>query len=384
MTKTKWLAGLLIVIFLLASFSGITCAFVKKSSEPSELKVINEAWHTIFRDYVDKDKLDAKKLVQGAVRGMVEALKDPYSSYLDPELHQLELKKLKGKYSGIGAHVTMKEGRLRVVAPIAGSPAEKAGIKAGDIILEINGEPSSGMTLTEAVLKIQGPAGTVVSLLILHEGEDKPVRIEITRAEIKVKSVFTERYGDITYIKLTHFSESTPRELSSVLQDMPKATAGIILDLRNNPGGSLPAVVEVASQFLSQGVVVKVVDNKGQETALEVRKGGLATDLPLVVLINKGSASGSEVLADALRDHGRAKLAGSKTFGKGSVNAIRRLSDGSAIYLTAARWFTPSGKPIEGMGLTPDFPLELEEKELIDWAINYLRANVESKVLAGV
>jgi len=333
---------------------------------------------------VDRDKLDGKKLVQGAVRGMVEALKDPYSSYLDPELHQLELKMLKGKYSGIGAHVTMKEGRLQVVAPIASSPAEKAGIKAGDIILEVNGEPTSGMTLIEAVLKIQGPPGTVVSLLILHEGEDKPIRIEITRAEIKVKSVFTERYGDITYIKLTHFSESTPGELSSVLQDIPKTLAGIILDLRNNPGGSLPAVVEVASQFLSQGVVVNVVDNKGQKTALEVGKGGLATDLPLVVLINKGSASGSEVLAGALRDHSRAKLAGSNTFGKGRVSTIHRLGDGSAIYLTTARWFTPLGRPIEGVGLSPDFPLEMEGKELINWAINYLRTKVESKVLAGV
>lgn len=381
MAKMKGLFGLLIVVLLLASFFGANCAPVKKSSE---LEVVTEAWNIIFRDYVDKDKLEAKKLAQGAVRGMVEAIKDPYSSYLDPELYQLELKTFKGRYSGIGAHVTMKEGRLTVVAPIAGSPAEKAGIKAGDIILEVNGGPTSGMTLAEAVLKIQGPPGTVVTLLILHEREDKPVKIEIIRAEIKVKSVFPERYGDITYIKLTYFSENTPAELSSVLQDIPRTTKGIILDLRNNPGGSLHAVVEVASQFLNQGVVVQVVDNKGEKTALEVKKGGLAIDFPLIVLVNKGSASGSEVLAGALKDHGRAKLAGSKTLGKGSVNAIRPLGDGSAIYLTVARWFTPSGRPIEGVGLTPDFSLELEGKELVDWAINYLETKVGEAVLVGV
>lgn len=380
MLKTKSLFVLLIIVLLFVSLWGTNCT---SSKQVSGLETVNEAWQIIFKDYIDKDKLDTKKLSQAAIRGMVEAIKDPYTSYLDPEMHQLELRILRGKYHGIGAHVTMKAGRLIVIAPIADSPAERAGIKAGDTILEINGEPVSGMTLTEAVLKIQGPPGTTVNLLVLHEGETEPVKIGITRAEITVKSVFTERLANITYIRISYFSGTTATELISALEDMPGTTKGIILDLRNNPGGSLQAVVDVANQFLSQGVVVNVVDNQGKQTSLEVKGGGLATAPPLIVLVNKGSASGSEVLAGALQDHGRAKLAGSITFGKGSVNSIHSLRDGSALYLTVARWLTPSGRPIEGIGLTPDFPLNLEGDKLVDWAIKYLETKVIAEVVAG-
>lgn len=380
MVKSKSLFVLLIIVLFFASLWGTNCT---SSKQVSGLETVNEAWQIIFKDYIDKDKLDTKKLSQAAIRGIVEAIKDPYTSYLDPETHQLELRTLRGKYHGIGAHVTMKAGRLIVIAPIVDSPAERAGIKAGDTILEINDEPVSGMTLTEAVLKIQGPPGTTVSLLVLHEGETEPVKIEITRAEITVKTVFTERLANITYIRISYFSGTTAAELISALKDMPSTTKGIILDLRNNPGGSLQAVVDVASQFLSQGVVVNVVDNQGKQTSLEVKRGGLATEPPLIVLVNKGSASGSEVLAGALQDHGRAKLAGSTTFGKGSVNSIHSLRDGSALYLTVARWLTPSGRPIEGFGITPDFPLNLEGDELVDWAIKYLKTKVMAEVVAG-
>lgn len=370
MLKGKSLLVSLILVFLLVFLSG-ACTF--SANQSSGLDTVGEAWEIIFQDYVDTDKLDGEKISQGAIRGMIEAIDDPYSGYLAPDMYQLQLKSLEGVYHGIGAYVTMREGRLIVIAPIADSPAEIAGIRAGDEVLEIDDESVSGMTLVEAVLKIQGPLGTEVRLLVLHEGETEPIAITIVRAEIEVKSVFLEMHQDIAYIRITNFSKLTPSEFVSALEDMPSNTTGVILDLRNNPGGSLPAVVDVAGQFLEEGVAVSVVDNQGEETVLEVEEGGMATDLPLIVLVNEGSASGSEVLAGALQDHGRAKLAGSKTFGKGSVNLIRSLKDGSAIYLTVARWFTPSGRPIEGLGLTPDFPLELEGDELVDWALEHLQ-----------
>lgn len=381
MLKGKSLFVALAFVLLLVFLWG-ACA--SPSNQLSGLDTVNEAWGIIFRDYVDKDKLDSTKLSQGAIRGMIEAIDDPYSAYLDPEMYELQLKSLKGVYHGIGAHVTMKNGQLIVIATIADSPAERAGIRAGDKILKINDEPVSGMSLIEAVLKIQGPPGTSVNLSILHQGEAEPIVTRIIRAEIKVKSVFLEMRRDFAYIKLISFSETTPSELLSALKSMPGNTMGIILDLRNNPGGSLQAVIDVANQFLKEGVVVSVVDNRGQKTDLEVKGDGRATDLPLIVLVNGASASGSEVLAGALQDHARAKLAGSKTFGKGSVNSIQPLKDGSALYLTVARWFTPLDKPIEGLGLTPDFPLELEGDELVDWATEYLETQVRGKVMAEV
>ncbi len=389
MGKRKYLFGALIFILLLVFLWG-ACAFPfnqpfnQPYNQPAELDTLNEAWGIVFQEYVDKDKLDSEKLSQGAIKGMIEALDDPYSAYLDPETYQLQLKSLKGTYQGIGAHVTMKDGQLIVVAPIADSPAEKAGVRPGDKILNINDESTEGVSLVEAVLKIQGPQGTPVRLTILHEDEVEPVTITITRAEIKIKSVVLEMREDIAYIKLTNFTETTAAELITALQDMPNNTIGIILDLRNNPGGLLQVVVDVAEQFLKEGVVVNVVDNQGRKTTLEVKRGGLATDLPLIVLVNEGSASGSEVLAGAIQDNGRAKLAGKQTFGKGSVNSVLPLKDGSALYLTVARWFTPLDKPIEGVGLTPDYPLELEGDELVSWAIDYLETQVKVKVMAGV
>ncbi|MFC1992984.1 S41 family peptidase [Chloroflexota bacterium] len=368
MFKGKSIFVPLIIVFLLVLLS-VSCAF--PASQPSGLDTVDEAWEIISRDYVDKDKLDAEKISQEAIRGMLEAIDDPYSGYLAPDIYQMQLNSIKGVYHGIGAYVTMKEDQLIVIAPIADSPAETAGIRAGDEVIEIDGKPASGMTLAEAVLKIQGPTGTEVRLLILHEGETESIAVTIVRAEIAVKSVFLEMRQDVAYIRITNFSGLTPTELVEVLEGMPSDAEGIILDLRNNPGGALQAVVDVAGQFLEEGVVVRVMDNRGDESIMEVEEG-TDTGLPMIVLVNEGSASGSEVLGGALQDYGRAKLAGSKTFGKGSVNMMFPLKDGSALYLTFARWFTPLGRPIEGLGLTPDFPLELEGDELVDWALEHL------------
>jgi len=363
----------LMVIFALSFGAGCTLGAKTPPDSALGLEVVEQAWNIIFQDYVDRDRLDASTLSQGAIKGMLEALDDPYTSYVDAETYQLGLSSLEGKFEGIGAQVAVKDERLMIIAPIADSPAAKAGIRAGDIVLEINGMSTSGMGLAEAVLKIRGPEGEPVTLLILHQGETEPEAIEIVRAEIELPSVRFEMRGDIAYINISYFSERTNEELSPLLQSIAgEGATDIILDLRSNPGGLLDAVVSVVSHFLKEGVVVNVVDNQGRESALSVRAGEITTNLPLVILVNGYSASGSEVLAGALQDYGRAIIAGTTTFGKGSVNVMRQLRDGSGLYVTTARWLTPNGRLIEGEGLYPDYELELEGEDAVQWAIDYL------------
>ncbi len=346
------------------------------SGSAQGLDIVEEVWDIILQDYVEKDSLDAGKLSQGAIIGMVEALDDPYTAYLDPEMYQLSLSDLEGKFEGIGAHVAIRDDQLVIIAPIPDSPADKAGIRAGDKILEIDDEPTLEMSLAEAVLLVRGSKGTPVRLLILHEGETEPVEIEIVRAEIELSSVSFEMREDIAYINITHFSARTDGELSPVLESIAReAATGIILDLRSNPGGILPAVVDVASRFLTEGTVVDVVNNQGEHSTISIERKRVTTDLPLVVLVDEFSASGSEVLAGALQDYERATVAGTTTFGKGSVNILRQLSDGSGLYITTARWLTPNGRLIEGKGIDPDYELELEGEEAIQWAIDYLKSS---------
>jgi len=344
---------------------------------PAEFDMLADVYKMLQNDYVGKDQLDAKTLSQGAVRGMLQALDDPYTSYVDPEGHKLELAALEGKFQGIGAVITIKDEVLTVIAPIADSPAEKAGIISGDKILEVNGEPTSEMTLIQATLKIRGPANSLVNLLILHPDAEEPVAIEIVRAEIKLDSVTAEMKGDIVYIRLSQFLKSTGNDLRDTLGEaMDNGAKGVILDLRDNPGGVLDATVDVVSQFLLRGIVVDAVDGQGRHNQLRVRPGGVATNIPLIVLVNGGSASASEIVAGALQDYGRAKLAGSKTFGKGSVQVVRELKDGSSVHITIAKWFTPKGNPIDGTGLTPDFSLDDEDEDLVNWAIDYLNKQI--------
>ena len=344
-------------------------------SGPSEgPDIVKQAWDIIFNDYVDNEKLDSRALSGAAIEGILEAIDDPYSSYLDIRDYQLSLSSLEGEFNGIGAQVTIQDNQLTIIAPIAGSPAEKAGIKAGDIILEINGAPTAEMGLAEAVLKIRGTKGTPVALLILHEGDIEPEVIEIIRDTIEISSVRFEMMQDIAYIDINQFSEQTDKELSAALQEiMGKGARGIILDLRHNPGGLLDAVVDVTSHFLTEGIIVSVVSNQ-EEHPISAKSTKPTTDLPMVVLVDNASASGSEVLAGALQDHGRAVIAGAKTFGKGSVNILRRLNDGSGIYITIARWLTPDGRLIEGEGIEPDYVLDLEGEEAVQWAIDRLKS----------
>jgi len=377
--KVKIIVITLLLVASLALSFGAGCALDDRTPPTSlgeGLDSIAEAWDIIINDYVGKDGVDTSALSQAAIKGMLEALDDPYSAYLDAETYQLSLSDLEGKFEGIGAYVAVQDEQIIIIAPIADSPAAKAGIKAGDIILKIDGRPASEMSLVEAVLYIRGPKGLPVRLLILHQGETEPEEIEIVRAEIEVSSVYFEMKGDIAYINITYFSERTDEELSPVLQSITQeAATGIILDLRSNPGGLLHIVVNVASRFLTEGVVVDVVDNQGEHTTSTVKPKGTTTDLPLVVLVDSFSASGSEVLAGALQDYARATIAGTRTYGKGSVNILHQLKDGSGLYITTARWFTPNGRPIEGEGINPDYELELEGEDAIQWAIDYLKSN---------
>jgi carboxyl-terminal processing protease len=362
-----------VAILALTFFTGYN--FGQIPTGPSDgLDTVKQVWNILFEDYVDRDHLDPDTLSKGAIEGMLEALDDPYSSYLDAETHQIGLSGLEGELEGIGAQVAIRDEQITVIAPIADSPAAAAGIRAGDVVLEIDGQSTAEMSLAEAVLKIRGPKGTSVRLLILHQDESEPEEIEIVRAKIELPSVHFEMREDIAYINITHFSGHTSEELSSTLESMAKEEVrGIILDLRSNPGGILDIVVDVTSYFLPEGVVVSVVDNRKEQTTIEVNPKELTTDLPMVVLVDSFSASGSEVLAGALQDYGRATIAGSQTFGKGSVNVLHKLEDGSGLFITTARWLTPNGRLIEGEGIKPDIELELEGEEAIQWAMDYLK-----------
>ena len=371
--RIKILAVILLLAATITSAFGIGCALGEKTATAPSLDTVEEAWNIIFQDYVDKDKLDASKLSQGAIKGMVEALDDPYTSYLDTTAYELWVRNVEGKFEGIGAYVEEKEGQITIVAPIPGSPADSAGIRSGDVVLEINGESTGGMSLIEGVLSIRGPTGTAVTLLILHQGETEPEVVSIVRAEIELPSVSSEMKENIAYIKITYFSERTAQELAPVLESIAQEATGIILDLRSNGGGLLDTVTDVAGYFLREGIVVDVVDNQGEHTIYPVKSSQLTTDLPMVVLVDGYSASGSEVLTGALQDYGRATIAGARTFGKGSVNILRQLQDGSGLYITTARWLTPNGRLIEGEGLDPDYELA-EGEDAVQWAIDFLKS----------
>jgi carboxyl-terminal processing protease len=374
MSKTiKIIAVSLLLAATITLSFGAGCVLGTKTSPELNLDILEEAWNIIQQDYVDRDSIDADKLSQGAVRGMVEALDDPYTTYLDTTAYELSIRNLEGKFEGIGAYVEFKDEQITIIAPIPDSPAEKAGIRAGDVILEIDSKSTEGMSLIEAVLNIRGPKGTPVILRILHQGETESEVVTIVRAEIELLSVHFEMKEDIAYIQITHFSERTTQELAAVLEDINQQATDIILDLRSNGGGLLDTVIDAASFFLPEGVVMDMVDNQGHHTIYGVNTSKPTTDLPLVVLVDGYSASGSEVLTGALQDYGRATIAGARTFGKGSVNILRQLKDGSGIYITSGRWFTPHGRLIEGEGLEPDYTLA-EDIDAIQWAIDFLKS----------
>ena len=335
---------------------------------PPEFARLAEVWTLLQREHVTGGQLDADKLSAGAIRGMLLSLDDPYASFLDAQEYGVEHQDLRGYFEGIGAQVAMRDGRVSILAPLPGTPAERAGIRPGDIILEINGESTVGLTLLEAVSKIRGPKGTTVALLVLHLDSPEPVQVTVERDVINLESVRLKMLPDgIGHLRISEFSDTTNDELKEALEEFRRQQGkGLVLDLRNNPGGLLHSVVDVASQFLDGGLVLYEVDAHGQRQDWEVRRGGSAKDIPMVVLINQFSASAAEVLSGALMDRQRATVIGATSFGKGSVNTLRQLQDGSGVYFTIAHWYTPNGSLIEGKGINPEVVVETPPTETED------------------
>ncbi len=329
-----------------------------------QLKIFNNVLFLIQNNYVEKVEL--KDLLQGAIKGMLQTL-DPYSSYLTPEQYSEMKVDTRGSFEGLGIEITVKDFQLTVVAPIEGTPAEKAGILPGDRIIKIDGQPTKDMTLHDAVSKMRGPRGTTVRLTVLRGDSHTPKEYVLNREVIKVRSVRTKELEDnIQYIRLTSFQERTAEDLQKALEvAYDHKMAGLVLDLRNNPGGLLDQAIQVADQFLEKGKLVVYTQGRNEEKHDYFARSGQKRDgrFPMVILINGGSASASEIVAGALQDWKRAAILGTPSFGKASVQTIIELEDHSALRLTTAKYFTPLGKAIQGKGITPDIPVEAPKPE---------------------
>jgi carboxyl-terminal processing protease len=353
--------------------------------------IIDEIVDLLKSDYVDKSVLDEESLRQAAIQGIITALNDTHTEYLTPAQLKAGALQLDSSYDGIGASVSDTSGVVTIVTPFRDSPAEKAGIRQGDTVLKVDGESTEGWTSQQAVEKIRGQEGTQVTLEIKHtDGTIETVKI--TRGEIPIESVYSEpnleiipgesgkklvdRSGaevtDLAYINISQFHDRTLSELRAKLQGVESKYSGLILDLRANPGGLLQATVDVTDEFLSSGTIISEVDADGKTKSWSAKNGGLATKIPIVVLIDNGSASGAEVLAAALKDNNRAQIVGVRSFGKGTVNQLQPLKNCGdpagcgALYLSVGRWLTPNGDQIEGLGVQPHIELPMTQDEYVD------------------
>jgi carboxyl-terminal processing protease len=361
------LAGTCSAGFIVGRFSDSLIG--RGSTEPAEteelFKPFWQAWDIVNTQYLVQP-VDQEALMQGAIRGMLEALGDPHTSYMDPAQFSDANAPLQG-YDGIGAYVNTEGEYLTIVEPIPGSPAEAAGLQAGDIIIAVDGEDMTGVLPEVARLKVLGPAGTTVTLTIRRANVELPFDVEITRAHIVIPSVESEVLeNDIAYLKLSSFSDTSAEDIHAALEELlAQNPRGLILDLRNNSGGYLDAAVQIASEFLPDGVVAYEEYGDGNRDTYEASGKGIATTIPMVVLVNEWSASASELVAGALQDRGRAELVGVTTYGKGTVqNWIPLANNEGAIRVTIARWLTPNGTSIHENGLTPDVIVEYSVEDM--------------------
>jgi len=329
-----------------------------------KLKVFTEILSLIQSNYVDEVK--SRELIYGAVKGMLDTL-DPHTAFMTPEAFKEMQVETSGSFGGLGIEITVKDRMLTVVAPIDGTPADRAGLQPGDRIVKIDGLPTKDMTLMDAVRKLRGPRGSKVTIGILREGTPEPFEVTLVRETIEVRSIRSKDLGDgIYYIRLTSFQERTAKDLEKALEQAQKALAtALILDLRNDPGGLLNQAVAVSDMFLDKGQLIVYTQGrlKNQDLRFTAEHSSNLPKWPMVVLVNGGSASASEIVAGALQDWKRAVILGTKTFGKGSVQTVIPLSDGSGLRLTTARYFTPRGRSIHGTGITPDIVVEAARPE---------------------
>lgn len=366
--KRKRIITLISIFVLVSIISGFLFYNVRANGQTNEdelinnLVLFNNALDLIRNEYIKKD-VDLNKVIQGAIRGMLKALDDPYTRYMDPQALKREQEDMfLGSFGGLGIIISIKDEQLTIISPIEDTPAYRAGIKAGDKIAEIDGKSTEGMALDEAVDILRGEKGTEVSLGIKRENIEGLLEITIIRDIIEVKAVKKEVMGknnNLGYIRITTFNVNTEPELKEVLNEFKKDSdiQGIILDLRNNPGGLLDSAIEIASKFIKEGPIVHIKDRDGIVATIE-SKGNKYPEWPLFVLVNEGSASASEIVAGAIQDSGRGKLLGERTFGKGVVQQVFNLYDGSGIAITTSEYYTPSERSINHIGIEPDILVE--------------------------
>lgn len=366
----------------------------QQASTPDNLETLFvpfwEAWNIVHEQFVNQP-VDDVALMRGAIRGMMETLDEAHTFYMEPEAFESETASLQGAYEGIGAYVDTRGDYLTIVSPIEGSPAEQAGLLPGDKIIAIDGEDMTGVAPEEVRLKVLGPEGSTVTLTVARDGESEPLQFEIVRGEIVIHSAEGKMLdNNIGYVDINTFGDKTASELRQVLDElMAQNPRGIIVDLRNNPGGYLNTAVDVASEFIDDGVILYEQYGDGRRDEYTARGNGRATEIPIVVLINEGSASASEILAGALQDYGRAKLVGVQSYGKGSVqNRVPLSNDQGAARVTVAKWLTPNERAIDGVGLTPDVIVEMTQEDVdagrdpqLDAAVETLQAMLNNTAI---
>jgi carboxyl-terminal processing protease len=331
---------------------------------PIDFDTFWEVWNVVHDSFVDREVLETENLEYGAIRGLIDALGDEgHTRFLTPQELERQQTDISGKFSGIGAFVGVRDGMSVIVAPFEGSPAEEAGVKAGDIIIEVDGEDVTSWSLSDIVDVIRGEAGTDVVLTLLRPDEGESHEITVTRGEITVPAATWAMVPgtDVAMIRLSQFSANATEEITAAIREAEAAGANsLIVDVRNNPGGLLQQAIQVTSQFLKDGNVLQQEDAKGDRKTFPVRKGGIATDIPIIVLINRGSASSSEIFAGAIQDHERGTIVGETTFGTGTVLEPFTFSDGSGLLLGTSQWLTADGRLIRKQGIEPDIVVELD------------------------
>jgi len=371
------LISILVLIFIIGGFLFYNVGANGKTNEEmlfNNLEPFFEALNLVRSEYVKKD-IDLDMVIQGAIRGMLETLDDPYTRYMDPQALKREQEDMfLGHFGGLGIIISIKDDQLIIISPIEDTPAYRAGIKAGDKIVEIDGKSTEGMGLDEAVNILRGEKGTEIIIGIKREKIEEIFKIPIIRDIIEVKAVKKEvmgKHNNLAYIRITTFNVNTEPELKEALNEFKKDSdiQGIILDLRNNPGGLLDSAIEVASKFIKEGPIVHIKDRDGIVASIE-SKGNEYPEWPLFVLVNEGSASASEIVAGAIQDSGRGKLLGEKTFGKGVVQQVFNLNNGSGIAITTSEYFTPNERSINHIGIEPDILVEPVEDDEQDMQLN--------------